>query len=485
MKKVLLLFVFLFLISLTSCSNTTPTPDDDQNDNDDPVVDTYETPEITTDKDHYVLGEEIKFSVSNYDSIDLFEVSFDNIHSVKYADGKYTANRAGEFEATFTLKADGAYTTTVPLTIYATQVKLDLTSSTIAVGDKIGVWVYSFDNLFETSNDDFIFTVSDSKVAEIENRVLTAKAPGTVDIIATSKYNSRVTSKITVTVGTNEDLFMIKIPYEYGTLKVGDQFYVTLSQGHDISDFVWTTNNTEVIRVVNMDGQCQVTIVGKGIGALICYQEHGALGASYNVTINEIGDIDYIGRFLDLAYSQVGIKEVGENGQKYGEWYRNPNQPWCAQFVSWCWFHAGLSNELLVKYQSCYQGMKWCSEQGIMHYVQDYTFTSKEEMANGIHAYKKENYTPKPGDIVFFLSNGAGHTGIVGYCDGTYIYTIEGNRSNRVDVWRISLKNNTITGYASPNFPASSSVKDFSWLAAKQADGSYLWTNVAGGESTQ
>ena len=109
--------------------------------------------------------------------------------------------------------------------------------------------------------------------------------------------------------------------------------------------------------------------------------------------------------------------------------------------------------------------MDWCLQQGIFKY--------------------KEEYTPTTGDIVFFLSAGAGHTGIVAHCDGEYIYTIEGNRSNRVDVWRIKLTNATITGYAVPNYPGLEEYENFSWIKEPKADGSYIWTNVSSGDSTQ
>lgn len=185
---------------------------------------------------------------------------------------------------------------------------------------------------------------------------------------------------------------------------------------------------------------------------------------------NNTPDIDFRGKLVNLAYSQVGIYEGKDskgnynNIQKYGAWYGNNGQPWCAMFVSWNWHHAGLSHDLLIKYQGCYTGKEWCEKKGIFKY--------------------KKNYTPITGDIVFFLNSGASHTGIVAYCDGTYIYTIEGNRSNKVGIWRIKLTNNTITGYAVPNYPASSSLEDFSWIKEKLPNGKYLWTNVTKGDST-
>ena len=88
---------------------------------------------------------------------------------------------------------------------------------------------------------------------------------------------------------------------------------------------------------------------------------------------------------------------------------------------------------------NCLNVSKYTDDKGVLHMSCDeYGFNMDvvEEL------YKE--YTPTTGDIVFFQSssvyNGvSSHTGIVAHCDGEYIYTIEGNRSNRVDVWRIKV----------------------------------------------
>ena len=65
------------------------------------------------------------------------------------------------------------------------------------------------------------------------------------------------------------------------------------------------------------------------------------------------------------------------------------------------------------------------------------------------------------------------------------MYTIEGNASNRVGVWRWALNNARIIGYASPEYPKfNGTVKDFSFLAGKDASGNYYWTNASGNQST-
>ena len=122
--------------------------------------------------------------------------------------------------------------------------------------------------------------------------------------------------------------------------------------------------------------------------------------------------------------------------------------------------------------------MQWCTEQDIMHYVQDF-----EWLGNNAHLNDKvivEDYKPASGDIVFFLSAGMGHTGIVIYSDDTYLYTIEGNTSDMVAVKRWTLTDARITGYAHPKYPTyDGTPEDFSWIKEQQPDGSYIWSNVS------
>ena len=140
-------------------------------------------------------------------------------------------------------------------------------------------------------------------------------------------------------------------------------------------------------------------------------------------------------RFVNVALGEFGYKEKGENITKYGEWYGDNGEPWCAMFVSWCANQAGIlitksnPNGLVPRYEGVSAGMA--------------AYIDKERFQ-----YKKD-YTPKYGDIMFLKSNGASHTAIVvGYDKNTNkVYTIEGNFSDKVSkVWR-SADNCEITGY--------------------------------------
>ena len=44
---------------------------------------------------------------------------------------------------------------------------------------------------------------------------------------------------------------------------------------------------------------------------------------------------------LALAAKQHASEHNGDNITKYGAWYGNNGAPWCAQFVSWVFWHSG------------------------------------------------------------------------------------------------------------------------------------------------
>ena len=436
-----------------------------------------EDPVAEMDKSYYVVGETIGFNLKNYDNIDLFDITFDTTKGVKQnADGSITARRVGTYTATLTLKEDSTKTLSLEFTIYKSSFQLDSTTSITAVGDKVEIWVFDFTDLYETSEDDFIYTVDDDSVAEIENRVLTAKKIGDVIVTATSIYNSNVKQTIEIRVGDPNTEFMIRPTKELGQIKIGEILPMDLTNNQNPSDFVWLCENAEIARATKYDTALEVSGIKEGRASITCYKEsEPSVRTKYMITVKGEVLVDYRKRLVELAYEQVGIREgIKENGDydndtKFGRWYGNNGEPWCATFVSWCWYHAGLSNDLLLKYQGCTAGMQWCKEQGI--------FKNKEE------------YTPTTGDIVFFQSsstyNGvSSHTGIVAHCDGEYIYTVEGNRSNCVGVWRIKLDNTRIIGYGIPNYPGLAEYDNFSWIKEEQPNGKYLWTNVSAGDST-
>ncbi|ATI18727.1 endolysin [Streptomyces phage Daudau] len=119
-------------------------------------------------------------------------------------------------------------------------------------------------------------------------------------------------------------------------------------------------------------------------------------------------------KVLALAEGEVGYHEGRSNGhwnnkEKYaGEvpglaWA--DYQAWCATFVSWLAYKAGVS-DLFPRTASCLTGVAWFKQRG------------------------RFSEYPAVGAQVFYGSGGGTHTGIVVSYDSTYIYTIEGNTND-------------------------------------------------------
>ena len=134
-----------------------------------------------------------------------------------------------------------------------------------------------------------------------------------------------------------------------------------------------------------------------------------------------------------VALSQVG--NVG--GEPYWSWYGYTSRvSWCACFVSWCGDQCGyLDAEILPKFSYCDSGVAWFQERG---------------------QWQGRDYIPSPGDIIFFdydHNGSANHVGIVESCDGSTVYTIEGNASDAVKQLSYMVGYSGIMGYGVPAYP--------------------------------
>ncbi len=111
---------------------------------------------------------------------------------------------------------------------------------------------------------------------------------------------------------------------------------------------------------------------------------------------------------------QVALSQVGNvGGQPYWSWYGYPSRvAWCACFVSWCGDQCGyIDSGVMPKFSYCDDGIAWFQARG---------------------QWQSRGYIPEPGCLIFFDWNHDGesdHVGLVEYCDGTYVHTVEGNTS--------------------------------------------------------
>lgn len=134
---------------------------------------------------------------------------------------------------------------------------------------------------------------------------------------------------------------------------------------------------------------------------------------------------------IDVAISQIGTVEEGNNRTKYGAWYGMNGAPYCHMFASWCADQAGVSTSIFPKTASTTAGMQWFINKGQFKY--------------------KGSYIPKRGDVVYFKTNRS-HVGLVEYVSGDTLHTIEGNSGNKVARRTYSLSEPTITGYGIPKY---------------------------------
>lgn len=154
---------------------------------------------------------------------------------------------------------------------------------------------------------------------------------------------------------------------------------------------------------------------------------------------------------LQKAISQLGTTESpsGSNHTKYGVWYGMDYQPWCAMFLSYCFYHCGLPLPITTPkgFAYCPYGVQWFKGRGWWH------------------------NTPKVGDLVFYDWHSDGvsdHVGIVESVnnDGTII-AIEGNTSvgNDFDGGKVMRRNrplNVIQGFGRPPYDGTSTTVNVS-----------------------
>lgn len=187
---------------------------------------------------------------------------------------------------------------------------------------------------------------------------------------------------------------------------------------------------------------------------------------------------------VNIAKSQVGYQEGSSSSQlsgtvkgsgnctEYGRWYGLQDM-WCAMFVSWCAYVAGVSTSVVPKHCYTPSGLSWYQSRGLAY--------SRANVAAG-------KYTPQPGDIIYFRSsrnqNPTNHVGIVTKYSGGTVYTIEGNTSSAtvstnggaVCSKSYSISNTYIVYICKPNYvaketnPLKSVVFDASYYSSLYSD---------------
>jgi len=155
---------------------------------------------------------------------------------------------------------------------------------------------------------------------------------------------------------------------------------------------------------------------------------------------------------VKVATGEIGFGETtGNNVTKYGTWYYGVQDAWCAMFVSYVFYKAGmpLNIDTPKGFAYCPSGVAW--------------FKSNEPWT-----WIENNSTPKVGDIVFYdwypgtSQSDAWHVGIVVAISGSgQVTSIEGNYGPYpATVARQMHRTNNIYGYARPPYNDVSTTGD-------------------------
>ena len=215
------------------------------------------------------------------------------------------------------------------------------------------------------------------------------------------------------------------------------------------------------ISVKTIKKRIRILTVTAAAVAMLSTSVMGAYENTHRNTGNQNEDI------LKVSLTQLGYTEGNNNLTKFGQWYATvldarkessagfANGAWCAMYTSWCANQAGIKENTIPYYALVADGV---------------------EKFKKMNLYKKASeYTPKPGDLVFFdwnVNNYADHTGIVMMAEDGMLYSIEGNTAaNRLDgqsnpssstapdfclVRQRPLNDRYIMGYATPKYTGGS-----------------------------
>lgn len=156
--------------------------------------------------------------------------------------------------------------------------------------------------------------------------------------------------------------------------------------------------------------------------------------------------MNIIEKIISIAKGEIGTCEPSGD-DKYIKVYNalsgagfNMAVAWCAIFVTWVMYTAGVAKSIVPYFASCDIGMNWFKKKGLW----------KNGKAYG------GNYTPKKGDVIFFSSkhnqNDSTHTGIVTGTSSNKVHTIEGNTSDAVHERTYDMGDAYILGYGCPEY---------------------------------
>lgn len=174
---------------------------------------------------------------------------------------------------------------------------------------------------------------------------------------------------------------------------------------------------------------------------------------------------EYVSWLLAVAQNELGYMEGPNNYSKYGKWSGDANAAWCAEFVCWCvdqvdqQHGTSLLETVYPNYSGQNTGRDWFLKHGRFVYRKGVCPDwGSQWLKDADHNLEKNEYIPRPGDLVFFSYNDAGdteHVALVEYCaydsqGEVIIHVIEGNNPSMVQRNRYRLSHSQVLGFGMP-----------------------------------
>lgn len=324
-------------------------------------------------------------------------------------------------------------------------VRVSSPTNSLIVGNSMEIYVDNLKSLNATGNDDFIFSVSDPTVLQLnDDYTITALQNGVCNVEARQKNAPGNLGILTIYVGLQSDDKTSKGEPENTQLITyfDDNNYVidaavdeqlNILGAIDYQRYVYTSDDENIL-LISDTGLFMGVSEGEAIVSIFSKDSQSDLTKT-TVKVKVTGERkrDYVPLLLEIALAEEGYREwTNNNDTKYGEWNNCNYEAWCATFVSWCLNNAGVPKSIAIR--------------SISVRVYESTYRTRNQF------YLKGEYQPQPGDLIIFSSAGASHIGIVVKSDETKVYTIEGNTSNMVAQRSYSLDYEQITGYIKPNY---------------------------------
>lgn len=398
------------------------------------------TPIIQVISNEITVGERIRISVINYDNEDDYIISSSNDNVI--VDGKYLqAIEKGKSKIRVSLKSDTSVFQEIDIFVSNIMPYCYFLRSDILVDDSTYIHFENLDKLLDSDINNYVIQNLSPNVIALDDFLVTGKSVGKGTLKIYSKKVSDLEAIIEVNVVNKPNSFLPNGEVSSGPLiislsdnkdiyKCGEMLKIEVEGLRDYSNYNLTITDNEIGNILDSGF---LILKKEGIASIVISSNADrSIKGSIKIIVKGKIDVDYPSRLIEIARKELGYKELPNGNTKYGIWYGIDDGAWCAMYVTWCAYYSGISTNVIPHYCGCTAGWNWFVE-------------------NDCYGLKGE-YTPKKGDIIFFLSDGASHTGIVTGCKNNVVYTIEGNTSNMVAERSYSLSHSTITGYGIPRY---------------------------------